>query len=77
MLIKFYKEEPNFNDFHKLTYALSVFRETLRLHPPVKLSVKVNTKQVKIGNFSFGPNTQIGLYFPVRTGVLMILILCN
>eukprot|EP01080_Neovahlkampfia_damariscottae_P009194 gene9194-1280_t len=56
--------DPVYEDFKKLKYAFCVFKETLRLHAPVKLTVKKNIEKVTLGDVEFPKNTQFGLFFP-------------
>ena len=55
---------PTFEDFKELKYAFCVFKETLRLHSPVKATVKKNIEKVKLGDREFPKNTEFAIFFP-------------
>jgi cytochrome P450 len=55
---------PTYEDFPKLKYAFSVFKETLRVHSPVKATVKTNITPVTLANHTFEKDTVFGLFFP-------------
>ncbi|KAJ3032181.1 UNVERIFIED_CONTAM: hypothetical protein HDU68_000020 [Siphonaria sp. JEL0065] len=54
------KDRPDYTDFPKLKYALSVMNETLRLFPPlVSIPKFTGNKTTTLGPFVFPPDTQI------------------
>jgi cytochrome P450 len=69
---RFYKEvydilggrDPTYEDLPHLKYAFGVFKETLRIHPPVKTITKKSLENVSIGGQDFPKGTMFGLYCP-------------
>ena len=54
-------EDPMFSDLSKLRFTRDVFRETLRLYPPVPMMVRQNTLTEEMRQRSIAPGAQIVL----------------
>ncbi|MEO1191320.1 MAG: cytochrome P450 [Pseudomonadota bacterium] len=53
------EREPTFADMSKLTFLRDVFRETLRLYPPVANVARDTTKEEQLGKWSLGPGAPV------------------
>lgn len=51
--------EPTFADMSKLTFLRDVFRETLRLYPPVANVARETTQDETLGKWSIGPGAPV------------------
>lgn len=54
-------ENPSFSDISRLTFIRDVFRETLRLYPPVPMMVRENRCPVEFRDRAIAPGAQIVL----------------
>ena len=54
--------DPTYEDFSKLKFAYSTFKETLRMHSPVKATVKTNIEKCTLNGIEFPKNSQFQLY---------------